>query len=364
MSDLQLALIAAGAAAVAGVWGYNKWQERQQRKLAEKIFHGGQPDVLLGGDEAAAGVARSDVAEPRLEPVGHFEPTAVAAEPEREIDLPPLPVEYADEVADCVIRIDFVEPVPAPALWTAQSRWAGQITKPMSWLGFDEGTGTWRRLSAQDVERYATVCGALQLADRRGAASDAELSIFFDGVREVAGQCSGVADLPRRDDVLMQARSLDEFCASVDLQLGVNVVTAGEPFAGSGLRGIAEAAGLKLQADGCFHALDGAGMTAFTMANIGTELFYADSMKSLATHGVTLSLDVPRVSDGLEAFDALLSVAQKLTDGMDGVLVDSQGSPLSAEMIAGIRTKVEQLQRDMTRHHILAGSVRALRLFS
>lgn len=365
MSDLQLALIAAGAAAVVGVWGYNKWQERQHRRLAEKIFHGGQPDVLLGGDEAVGGTTRADIAqEPRLEPVEHYEPTIGAVPTEGEADLPPLPVEYADEVADCSIRIDFVDAVPAPVLWAAQSRWAGLISKPMSWLGFDTTAGVWRRLSADDAGRYKTTCASLQMADRRGAVTDAELVTFFDGVRELAGQCSGVADMPRRDDVLMQARSLDEYCASVDLQLGVNVVAASEPFAGTKLCGVAEVAGLKLLADGCFHALDDAGMTRFTLANIGTELFDAESMKSLATQGVTLSLDVPRVIDGPGVFDALLAVAQQLMEGLGGVLVDGQGNPLSAEMIEGIRTKVDQLQREMTRHHILAGSVRALRLFS
>ena len=58
-------------------------------------------------------------------------------------------------------------------------------------------------------------------------------------------QCAGVVDLPRHDDVLMHARGLDEFCAGVDLQLGVNIVsTPAAPFAGTKLRGLAEAAGL------------------------------------------------------------------------------------------------------------------------
>lgn len=381
MSDLQLALIAAGAAAVAGVWGYNTWQERQHRKLAEKIFKGGQPDVLVGEDEKPV-PTDADIAEPvdehpvRLEPamgdlepaIGEPLPAEVPVSPEAEGVaagmLPPPPPEYADEIADCAVRVDFADAVPAPALWAMQARWAEHVVKPLSWLGFDDAGGAWRRLSAHDAGRYATVCAALQLADRQGAVTDAELSAFLDGIREMVMQCAGITELPTQDEVLVEARALDAFCASVDLQLGVNIVARGDPFLGTKLRGVAEAAGLALLDDGSFHARDEAGATRFTLGNLGTELFEAESMRSLATQGVTLSLDVPRVADGPAVFDAMMAAARQLTTALNGALVDAHGSPLSDEMVAGIRAKVAELQQTMARHGIVAGSVRALRLFS
>ena len=57
MSDLQLALIALGAALVAAVAGYNVLQERRARRRAEAAFRGAHPDALL------------DPVEARLEPV-------------------------------------------------------------------------------------------------------------------------------------------------------------------------------------------------------------------------------------------------------------------------------------------------------
>lgn len=386
MNDLQIALIGAGAAVVVGVWGYNKWQERRHKALAEKVFRGSQADVLLGDEkEALADVdsvapvapavpaARVGHDEPRerAEPVlAEIPPAETTVEPAAEAageppaTPPPLPEELADDVADCVIRIDFVEALPAPALWTAQSRWADKVGKPLSWIGFDDANGIWRRLSAHDARRYRTVHAALQLADRGGAVTDAGLSAFLDGVRDLAGQCVGVAELPKRDEVLMHARGLDEFCAGVDLQLGVNIVATGEPFVGTKLRGVAEAVDLKLAGDGFFHATDEAGRTRFTMSNIGAELFDADSLKSLAVQGITLSLDVPRVADGPAAFDALLLAARQLTEGLGGRLVDGQGHPLSDDMIATIRAKIDELQQTMAQHQIVAGGPRALRLFS
>jgi hypothetical protein len=366
MNELQIAMIGAGAAAVAAVWGYNKWQENQQKKLAEKVFKGGHADALMGAQEVAPAKApaAADVDDP-----GRREPMLPEADPAPEQPagaggLPPLPEQYADEIADCVVRIDFAEPVSAPGLWAAQSRWAGSITKPLTWLGLDEAAGAWKPLSAHDAGRYKVVCAALQLANREGPVSDAELSVFLDGVWELAGQCSGVTGIPKRDDVLMTARNIDDFCAGVDLQLGVKIVGANEPMTGPRLKQLAEAAGLTLLDDGAFHYVDVNGLTRFTLANIGTERFDAASLDSLATHGVTLSMDVPRVPDGATAFDALMSVAQPLTEALGGYLVDSQGNPLTAEMIAGIRAKIVQMQGLMARQQIVAGSVRALRLFS
>ena len=37
MTELQMGLIGLGVAAVFGVFGYNKWQEMRQRKVAEKV---------------------------------------------------------------------------------------------------------------------------------------------------------------------------------------------------------------------------------------------------------------------------------------------------------------------------------------
>ena len=53
-SELQLSLIASGAALVAAVWVYNKWQEFRQRRLAKRMFRDEHADVLLGEAADAA----------------------------------------------------------------------------------------------------------------------------------------------------------------------------------------------------------------------------------------------------------------------------------------------------------------------
>jgi FtsZ-interacting cell division protein ZipA len=84
----------------------------------------------------------------------------------------------------------------------------------------------------------------------------------------------------------------------------------------------------------------------------------------LATHGLTLSLDVPRVADGALAFDRMLATARQLAATLGGVLVDAQRAPLADAMIDAIRARTAELQQRMRDGGIISGSIRALRLFS
>jgi hypothetical protein len=376
ISELQIALIVAGVAAVALVWGYNIWQDRQHRKAADRIFKGGEGDALLAGAaapvaddsqrlepqfaaESDAGAAAADVAITDDEPVSSEQPVPlVPAEPA-------MPADCADEIADCVLRFTAAEAVPAPAVQAMQTAWAGELSKPLHWLGRGDGDEAWRRIGADDSGRYRNWAVALQLVDRRGPISDGELGRFFDGVQSVAQQAGATMELPSRGEVVMRAGALDQFCAEVDIQFVLHVVEAsGGVFAGTKLRGVAEAAGLALEDDGVFRARDADGGELFTVANLGAERLEAESIKSLATNGLTLSLDVPRVTDGKFAFDRMLATARQLAGTLGGVLVDAQRAPLADAMIDAIRAKTGELQARMTEAGIVPGSMRALRLFS
>jgi hypothetical protein len=377
-SELQVALVGAGAAAVAIVWGYNAWQERKHRRNAERIFKGGQGDALLDGETAEAGgalVADAVRREPgeRLEPraddheVGgaDYEPAMEEAAQPVSSPAPLLPRESADPAVDCILYFVANDPIPAPAVWAIQNAWSGDLSKPVHWLAKSEVDGAWWQVDAEEAGRYREWAVALQLVDRRGPVSDGELGRFFDGVQQLAQQTAAALELPSRGETVMRAGKLDEFCAAVDIQFVLHIVEAsGGVFAGTKLRGVAEAAGLVLEGDGVFHARDAGGAELFTVANMGAERLEAESIKSLATHGLTLSLDVPRVANGVPAFDRMLTTAQQITLSLGGVLVDAQRAPLSDVMIVAIRAKTAELQRRMSDGDIAPGSVRALRLFS
>lgn len=376
MSDLQLSLIGLGIALVGGVFAYNKWQERKHRRLAERVFRGDHPDVLLGrkqsepaGDEGR----RGDRIEPGMRTAGQEDaasPFAAATVSEAPDDLQgervaaEPPQALADPAIDCVVRFESAELIGGPYLWQAQHQAMGKLSKPLCWSGVNERTGAWERLTANGVGDYRRLRAALQLADRRGPLADAELTVFLNGVQRLADEFLAVSDMPSRNDVLARAAEIDRFCAGVDIQIGVNVVSSGAPFAGTKLRGLAEAAGMTLREDGMFHAPDDAGATLFTLSNLEAAPFAAEEMASLATRGITFTLDVPRVAEGPRAFDRMIALAKQFAASLGGTLVDDNRAPLADNALDVIHDKIVEIEQRMAGQGLIAGGTQALRLFS
>ncbi|MCX7174824.1 MAG: ZipA [Proteobacteria bacterium] len=372
LSELQITLIGAGLTAVAGVWGYNSWQGYRQRKLAERIVGAEQEDVLMQGDSAgkeSAPITGDEFATAprRIEPVfassdesNESNEIDTATEPG---DSEP-PAELADDFIDCIVRLEAAEMVAAPLFWAAQRQIFGALEDHLRWSGLDENSGQWRQIRAHDATSYRHLRAALQVADRNGPIGEAELARFYDGVGQLAENFQVAAEYSAASVVLAHARALDEFCASVDWRISVNVVNlAGQTVAAARLIDLATETSLWLKDDGVFHAEDAAGQTVFTLSDLGGKPF-ADGLGSLSLNGVTLSVDVPRVADGSQAFDRLLDAARKLMTSFDGTLVDDRRTPLSDEMLATIRGKIEEFQAKMSAHQIPAGGRRALRLYS
>lgn len=366
MNELQSSLIGLGVALVGGVFAYNKWQERKHRKLAERVFRGSHPDVLLGKRQAEPARGESAAAEAeRIEPVIPSAPRDEAPG----ADLPAAgaaaepPEELADPAIDCLVRFESAEVIGGPYLWQAQQQAFAKLDKPVVWAGVNERSGAWERISAHGAADYRRLCAALQLADRRGPLTDSDLTLFLNGVQRLADEFLAVADAPPRNGVLARAAEIDRFCASVDIQIGVNVVAA-VPFAGTKLRGLAEAAGMALREDGLFHAADEAGATLFTLSNLEADSFAAEAMKTLATHGITFALDVPRVADGAHAYDRMVALAKQFAIGLGGKLVDDNRQPLLDSALDVIRDKIVEIGQRMAAQGLIAGGAQALRLFS
>lgn len=412
ISELQLGLFAAGGAAIAVVWGYNIWQERKHRKAVERLFKGEQADVLLDEAETspssddAAGNPSEPLEDARHEPGERLEPTlglpepepepafvaAVAPEPTAVAEMPAAPsdiptasdepaasavsveaplividtdVSPADPFSDCVVRFSLPAAVSAASVMAEQVGWSAMISKPLMWLGRNPGDAVWSAIGAASAGHYRDWVAALQLADRRGAVSERELAKFLEGIGHSVRILGAEIELPDIGEVLQRAVELDAFCASVDVQFGIHVVEAsGGSFAGTKLRGVCEAAGLILGGDGCFHSVNESGAEEFRIANIGEGRFAAESLRSLTTQGVSLTIDVPRVAEGAAAFTRMITTAQQLARGLGGVLVDVHRAPLADAMISGIRAKIVELQQQMKAADIPPGSARALKLFA
>jgi FtsZ-interacting cell division protein ZipA len=399
MTDLQMGLIGLGGAAVVGVLAYNKWQEHKHRKLAEELLSARQADVLL--DEAAAddradeyaGEASRAIGDSHLPPAvagataragqERVEPllreasalaelssdsdadaageTVHAAHPAHPTSAPLCLVSPA---IDYIAAIEVSEPAAAYQIREAQRAALARLGKTVNWIGFNEHSHQWEPILEDGDGAYRHIRVGLQLVDRKGPVRDGDLSIFHVAIQDLATELMGVAELPLREPALQLASQLDEFCAGVDIQIGVNVISQGQVFPGTKLRTLAESAGMVIDADGRFARFDDEGNLLFVLLNQETQGFSAESMRSMSTHGVTFLLDVPRVASGDSVLTQMLELGRRFADSLHGALVDDNRRPLSESAIEPIRRQVVQYQTAMAHRQLPAGGALARRLFS
>lgn len=401
INDLQISLLGIGAVVVTGVVIFNRIQEKKYHRQLEKKFPDAQDDVLL--ERTAPRAANTPKApqpqvavSPPVAPVaaGPQEPTlSVLDVPELEgaqeepvldamileeapLELSPQAIEpataqpavgagewpvAADPVMDYICEVRLDTPMSAQALKDVIRR-QQVFSKSVLWLG-QTPAGQWvEALRAPASDTFLALLARIQMVDRSGPLSVRELHAFSDMVRQVA---AGTANCQDIDAARQAAVALDQLCAEVDVQVGLNVLaTGGEGLAGTKIRALAEASGMQLEADGTFHRLTDAGQTLYTLGNYDGTAFSAADLRQLKTSGLTLLFDVPKVKDGLSVFDDMADLARRMAQQLNGELVDDNRRPLSASGLETIRAQLAAIYEKMAAADIQPGSASAQRLFS
>lgn len=370
MSDLQLGLLAIGLAVVAAVIAYNKWQEIQFRRQAEREFRSRHSDVLLGTNGSAGDKPRakteSRTAEDRIEPVLE-EPQRAEndsgasqhAAPERRTASSGNGVGLSEAI-DFLVDIRASEKFPGRGLIEGAVRFLADSPKMIHLEGYVQETGQWEVL--QHDRSYQRARAGLQLVDRRGAVHERDLHSFVEAVAKLAHEAGAAVQAEDTAAALARAEGLDKFCGDVDIQVAVHI--AGKDFAGTKIRALSEAAGFTLDEDGRFRRRDDENRVLFVMANDEATPFSPDGMKSLVTSSVSLELDVPRAPGGSRAFSQFREIAEQFAGALGGTIVDDRRSRLTPASFDRIGEQLESVRKDMDAHGVRAGGALALRLFS
>ncbi len=374
MGELQIYLLIVGAAVIVGVIVYNRVQEARFRRRAEQAFAPDQGDALLD-----AGHAAGTRIEPLLQPgseggdypsTGRQEPRAgpVVAPAEAPADAPaPQAAEPADpSTADAIsyaTELLSQQPVAAGPLQALMND-LGTLARRVRLEGRSDAAA-WVEFEPAGADSFRHVRLLLQLADRSGAVTPQEIATFQSAVARCAATLSASAEIPESAPFVQRARDLDTFCAEVDVVVGLNVLAgAGKPITGTRLRGLAEAAGFRLGSQGAFVYPDARGSARFTLENQEQPVFSTDSLRALSTHGITLLLDVPRVADGVAAFDQMVGIGRGLATSLGGTLVDDNRAEVTAQGLEQIRNQLRGIYAAMEAAGTPAGSPLALRLFA
>ncbi|HQR53898.1 MAG TPA: cell division protein ZipA C-terminal FtsZ-binding domain-containing protein [Burkholderiales bacterium] len=367
MSELQLSLIIVGVIVIACVYLFNVRQERRFRqRLVEAATEA--PEEVRGIDDER----RQDLRE--AEDEVPLEPLYADEAPAREIELPSIsqepwynPPEPAPAVKspDVDYRAELVGGAPlSRGVRTRLERELAGIGKPIRIEMREDGDGPWIPAEA-DGEPVGPLRVALQLADRRGAASAAQLARFREIVDGIATELGASASYDDEAAALAQAMALDDFCADNDVAIGVNIIPGDVTgLSGTKLRALAESSGFVLTADGAFHLLDDRGATLIALASMDGVPFEAGSMKHLRSQGVTLVIDVARVPDGRQTFRRMNELARHFAAGLNGTVVDDKRAALSPGNLDQIAAQIDTIQSTLKAGGIAPGGPLALRLFA
>jgi ZipA-like protein with FtsZ-binding domain len=348
MGELHIGLLSIGVLVVAGVFFYNKWQERRYQREAEAAFASRHEDVLMrsGGEGPHAEWQGS----------GRVEPMLASAGP-----APEEPKQTLSEFVDFIVPIETPEEVPGASMLDAAGAALEQCPRSVHLEGFDEARSSWELI---DPDRsYSKMRAGLQLVDRRGAADEEELALFGAAIEGAAASLGVLATVPDPGPALARAKDLDRFCGEIDIRIAVHVVNDRIPFPGAQVSALATAVGFELdEPEGKFRRRDDAGRVVCTLANFEPIPFKIDSLEALSTHAVTLELDVPRAPRG--AFAQFRESAERLAKQLNARIVDDNREPVGSGAFDAIGAQLQAVHRSMEARGIAPGGALALRLFS
>lgn len=360
MSELQIALLSIGLAAIVAVYAFGWWQQRRYRRKFGAAFKTSHADALYH-DSAEKPDGQGYPSEP-AELAG--EEVTVQATDISGAAVADEPCLLLDARSDFIIELHLVEPSPAALLVGLWQR-KFDFGKPVQVCGLKLVTGEWERVIAESHTLYQRFRIALQLVDRSGAINAAKLADFNDLVLGVARHTKAQTSVPDIKETYQHALELDAFCAEFDQMVGVNLIPAGDRLIRA--TDIAHAAGLHgmtLEADGAFHLLDAQGHSLFSLINQDTVPFQHHTLETFATAGITLLLDVPRVEDPALLFDRMMHVVQDLARELQLSIVDDHRVALGDSGLAGTRAQIASVEVSMRENGIAPGSAQARRLFS
>lgn len=266
-----------------------------------------------------------------------------------------------DESVEYVARVRFAH--PAITSYASLIEGLRRIGKPIRAMGKRPGEG-WEPLSGHPSHALEGLEIGIQLADRNGAITSAQLERFCKLLYDFAAAEGGAVSCPDKHSALQQARDLDLFCMEVDVLIGLTVASRdGRPLRGEDIHRLATEAGLVLERDGAYYLLDEDGRALFSMAN-QEENPFREGGEGFTTSGVTLLFDVPRVRDGLAVFDRMTGLGLHLAEALRAQLVDDNGRVVTRDNLQKDRNRLADYYARMAQRGIEAGGERALRLFS
>ncbi len=352
MSELQIGLLSIGILLVVAVYIYGFWQQRSYRNKFGSAYKSQHEDALYRSNSAAFDALLVEDVPDTGDKDSHRSTNGD--------DICTLLSAETDYVVSIKPKVPLSSDVLAP-LWAQRF----DFGKSVNACGQNVSSGLWERLIPDSHQSYSAFNLGLQLVDRSGSVNEIRLRNFHEVLREVGEQIQTDIVFPSLTNAMLQANSLDEFCAEVDKMIGLNIIPGGDRLLfGSEISQVAERRGLLLQSDGSFHLLNDNGLTIFSLGNQDGTPFQHHTLTQVRVKGLTILLDVPRVERPVQHFDEMVVLAREIAMDLRAGLADDHRVSLGEKAIAQIREQVAAIESSMLAGKIVPGSPQALRLFA
>lgn len=344
MSNFQMGLAVAGVVVLAMMAARAAWTSRRSRPRQAAPTTGGAAGLTGLGIEPELNAAAFDVASFPL-PLPEIKPVM-------------------DALIDVIAPIALDAPISGDAALAAlpSTRRAG--SKPFSIEGFNDVTQSWETPLAG--QRYTVLQAGVQLANRAGALNEIEYSEFVMKTQAFCELVNGTPDFPEMLEEVARARELDQFASEHDAQLSLVLRARHAAWSPGYVQQNASRLGFVAGAIPGRLVLPTAaqGLPPALGLSFDTQAALAEDPAQSAIRELVISLDVPQVARGEQAFVRMREAARSLAQSMDGQVTDDSGSPLSAQTMDEIEAKLEHLYDTLEQRDLAAGSALARRLFS
>lgn len=361
--DWTLAWGLAAIVVVGGVWLFNVWQERNWRRRAHDAFREQHSvDALLG--ELPSEKRR----EPHFDPAVEFEEHDEVANDNTLVNIADEGRDFAragvlDPEIDYIVTLQFQAAISGEELRRAIEQ-GNTLPRPALWEGLHELCG-WEPLDTEHAGHYLSIRAGLQLVNREGAVDQALLSRFCDAMQYSCDRWTARIQYPDRRHALEQARKLDQFCAGVDVIIGLNLVSRdGKPFNMGKVIQLADAAGMQGNAPQGWLFSDEEQRPLFSLVHIEGQPIDPARVRTMSCFGLTFTLDVPKVSGGVAVFDRVAALARHFAQQLNVDLVDDHRNPLTDTALDTIRQQLTVIYSNMELRGLMPGSPVVFRVFA
>lgn len=417
--DLQIALLALGAAAVFMVYMVTKWQRRRSGKdSALRNQTAQQPQNVAGGSARDELFARTRPPQPQhppepeetyaddseygeaplLQPLGGTEPPASAPAPQPETETattaPAQPTpnpEAAPDTHDPVggfrsrqipgfgrlsqidywIKIVGERDVGRESVLALYRDGAAEFGDGCAIHGIRTDQRVWRNVEEEAEEsRFADLVMSIQLADCNGAISALELEKFSAlALRLAEGTGRELAPMTNTENALAQAKLIAEFAQHFNYTFAVKIIPQdNRPFQGTAIERYALQNGLRKHQNKYFSHIQNLGkreITLYSLADLShpNAGFDFDFIASFSTYELTFFTRPLLTKSSVQAVDKMLETAKIFAERIKGKILFPNDAPFVESEVLAIQKSIQEMAEVMESFGIAAGSEEICRLF-